>query len=123
VESSDRSRCVPRRGHRARLGLGHPIDRLDTGAPTVRTHRKCLDESYRWGRIVSECGIWFLGDIMDGSVYTGDDWSFDKTKALPLNACQALEALEDVDNDRMFRDRILPLSWEELANFEENYTR
>ena len=72
--------------------------------------------------------MWFLGDIMDGSVYTGDDgidvlWSFDKANALPLNACQTLEALEDVDNDRVLRDRILPLPWEELINFKENYIK
>lgn len=71
--------------------------------------------------------MWFLGDIMDGSVYTGDGsdelWSFDKAKALSLNACQALEALEDVDSDRVFRARILPIPWEELVDFEEDYTR
>lgn len=76
---------------------------------------------------MSEYGMWFLGDVQDGSVYTGDDseelWSFDKARALPMNACQALEALEDVDNDRVFRDRILPLPWEELAEFEEDYAR
>lgn len=76
---------------------------------------------------MSEYGMWFLGDLMDGSVYTGDDatelWSFDKSKALPMNACQALEALEDVDCDRVFRDRILPLPWEELSEFEEDASR
>lgn len=76
---------------------------------------------------MSEYGMWFLGDVEDGSVYTGDDndelWSFDKAKALPLNACQALETLEDVDNDRVFRGRLLILPWEELSEFEEDYTR
>lgn len=75
---------------------------------------------------MSEHGMWFLGDNGDGTVYTGssgdDMWSLDKTQALPLNAYQALEALEDVDYLRVFRHRILPLRWEELKDFEKGYT-
>ncbi len=74
---------------------------------------------------MSEYGMWFLGDNGDGTVYTGsngdDMWSLDKRQALPLNAYQALEALEDVDSHRIFRHRILPLRWEELKNFEKGY--
>jgi hypothetical protein len=71
---------------------------------------------------MSEHGIWFLGDTLDGTVYTGksgeDMWDEDKSLATPLNACQALETLEEVDNLRILRNVILPLPWEELGDFE-----
>ncbi len=66
-------------------------------------------------------GVWFIGDVEDGTIYTGlsgdDMWVLDKSKALPMNAVQTLEALEDVDCWRQMRGRLLPIPWEELGAF------
>jgi hypothetical protein len=67
-------------------------------------------------------GVWFIGDTLDGTVYTGEPdeamWSIDKSLAMPLNACQALDTMEDVDCSRWLRNVIMPLPWHELKDFK-----
>lgn len=66
-------------------------------------------------------GVWFIGDTLDGTVYTGEDgddmWVTDKSRAMPLNACQALDTMEEVDCERWLRNVIMPLPWDELMGF------